>query len=418
MGTERLAPIWFMLILVISLLLRLLPVYFNPGLPPSTDAIHEYDPIATSLLSGRGFVNDAGFPDCDRGPGYPLFLAAIYSCFTRDFLLVRSVQAIVDSATVIIAMLLAERLFATRKTTVVAGLLTACYPLLIYSSNLVAVETLFLFFFLLTIYLLVSAYRSENRLLYVLSGITLACSALIRSTTLLFPVVIGLWLLTVAGLNRKNITGYMLLLAAFVITISPWTIRNYLVFDEFMPTTINGGLNFYVGSSLKYLTTTDKRFAVTKADYRKIYGENISTVTTRSPKKRDAAYWQAARLNYSNSWNNNPLDVLKLTVLKAGRFWYATDSGRYEKLNLVIQVPFAVLAFLGLLFALKRGDYPQEIWLLVMSILYFWGIFVVMFPLARYTVPILPILALFVALLFNTLPTTLTNCIRFRRISS
>jgi len=317
-------------IFLLSFLLRLLLIILHPNMPLSTDAIHDYDPIATNLLKGNGFVVGIGRPDSIRGPGYPLFLSAIYYMFGRSFIAVRFVQIIIDSITVVLTFILSWIVFARWDRAFIAGIILAIYPLSIYSSNLIAVENLFAFTFILSIIFFIMAVKADKIVLYFISGAFLSFTTMVRSTTLLFLIIMGTWLFLFVSIRKKYIYYFLFLCFGFIITLAPWTIRNYKVFHEFIPTVANGGNNFYAGSSIRYLIPLDARIPLKKQEIKGYSQEGIQNKEVSSPNELDAHYWRMGWFNYRNTWKDNPLNVLRLLLYKAARFWFATDSGRYQ----------------------------------------------------------------------------------------
>jgi 4-amino-4-deoxy-L-arabinose transferase-like glycosyltransferase len=379
-------------------LVRWSGVFLYPNLLPSPDAIYEYDPIAVNVLSGNGFVLGNGEPDSIRGPGYPLFLAAIFKTAGRSFLAVRLIQSLLDGVIAVLVVQMTWILWGNRRRAIIAGLILALYPFSVYSSNLVAIETLFCFMFFASVFFFIQGCRKESYGMFFVSGMLLAYSVLIRATSLLFPLAMGMWLFAFKGISKKNILSYACLLLAFAAILAPWSIRNYYVFDEFILASANGGTNFYFGSSLNFLKPDEERKQQSKIEeiFREMTGKGI-----KSPQKRDLYLWKLGWQNYKNAWIHNPLDVIKLGFFKTIRFWYATDSGRQEKVLFAIQIAFLLISVFGIRSAIQRKQNPAEIWLLVMSVLYYWLVFIVMFPLARYAIPVIPMLAIFASLNIN-----------------
>jgi hypothetical protein len=382
----------------VAVLVRGSGVLLYPNMLPAPDTTYEYDPIAVNVVSGNGFVLNSGEPDSIRGPGYPLFLAAIYKTIGRSYPAVRLIQSVLDGVTVVLVVHLTWILWGNWKRAIAAGSILSLYPFSVYFSNLVAVETLFCLIFFMSVFFFIKGCRKENLGMFVVSGMLLAYSVLIRSTSLLFPLAMGIWLFVFKGFSKKNMVGYACLLVAFAAVLLPWSIRNYCVFNEFIATTTNGGINFYLGSSLKYLRPREEGMQQVKIEdeLRKMADMGI-----RSPQKRDLYFRNLGWQNYKNAWLHNPLDVAKLVFYKAIRFWYATDTGRQEKIVFVIHIAFLLVSIFGISSAIKRKQCPAETWLLVMSVFYYWLIFTVMFPLARYTMPIIPMLAILTSLNFN-----------------
>src|SRR5262249_25518498 len=102
----------------------------------------EYLAVARSFLAGEGFsFTDPRFNDrvyAYRTPGYPLFLAACGG----NIRAARVAQALIDTATVLAAYLLASRGLPPAASTV-AALFVAFNPFLIYFCGLLLSETLF-----------------------------------------------------------------------------------------------------------------------------------------------------------------------------------------------------------------------------------------------------------------------------------
>jgi hypothetical protein len=399
MGIKSNLKILF-IVFFVAVMVRGAGVVLYPKLLPAPDVFYEYDPIATNILSGKGFVLahlvlPKDVPICDRGPGYPLFLAAIYRTVGRSFPAVRIIQSVLDGVTVVLVVQMAWMLWANWKRAIIAGLILSFYPLSIYSSNLVAVETVFGFVFFMSVFFFVKGCRKDNLGMYVISGMLLAYSVLIRSTSLSFPLVMGLWLFAFKGIRKRNVFGYACLLLGFAAILMPWSIRNYNVFNEFLLASTNGGTNFYLGSSLNYLKPDAEKMQQSR--YKSIIQETTGK-DIESPLERDRCYWKLGWRNYVNAWAHNPRDVIKLVFYKTMRFWYATDSGRQQKLLSAMQAALLLASIFGIWGASKRKQIPSEMWLLVLSVFYYWSIFIVMFPLARYTIPIIPMLAILASL--------------------
>jgi 4-amino-4-deoxy-L-arabinose transferase-like glycosyltransferase len=391
----------WLIIFSFGLFLRLLMIMLYPNMPVPPDTIFGYDPIANNLLAGNGFVQSIGHPDFIRGPGYPLFLSAVYLFFGHSYIFVRIIQSILDSLTLILTMLLCWLLFKNWPRTYFTGIIFSIYPLLIYSSNLVGVETLFCFCFILSVFNYILAVKTEKIVLFLISGIVLAFTSMVRSTPLLFPIIMGIWLFFSTDFDKKYIYYFVLFCCGFILTLTPWTIRNYLVFHEFIPTVANGGNNFQAGSSLKYLVPLKERMQVKNQESKEPVRQKLLSKQIIFPQKWDTQMWHIGWQNYIHAWERNHFEVAKLLLYKTARFWFATDSGKYQRIIFFIQIPFLILAITGLAFIIKEHCYVNELWLMVLSIAYFWAVFIVMFPLARYSVPLLPFLSIFVSGLFK-----------------
>ena len=86
----------------------------------------------------------------------------------------------------------------------------------------------------------------------LISGFWWGLSALTREISLLFMAPIAIWMfLYLPGKSRIKLffKCYGILLLSFCLTISPWIIRNYVIFKKFIPISTNGGINFYMGNN-------------------------------------------------------------------------------------------------------------------------------------------------------------------------
>ncbi|UCD57496.1 MAG: glycosyltransferase family 39 protein, partial [Candidatus Hydrogenedentota bacterium] len=84
----------------------------------------------------------------------------------------------------------------------------------------------------------------------VSSGILFGISGLLRGVILCFFPVALLWISTRRQIEpKKRLIFIILVTASTALTLSPWTIRNYVVFKSFVPIDTSFGENFWVGNN-------------------------------------------------------------------------------------------------------------------------------------------------------------------------
>lgn len=213
-------------------------------------------------------------PSLIRLPGYPLFLASVYSVFGHgNNGAVRMAQALIDTGTCALIGLLAfywQPDSRKKKASGIAALALAaiCPFTMIYVATILA-ETLTMFLLIAMFVAATLAIRSstmENTdkrrkklkivLLWLLTGLIGGLAVLMRPDAGLFVAAVGMTL-GVAGLwplvfgfgtttktkdpspktkavGRVLISGAMLSLG-FLLVLAPWTIRNWRVFHLFQP---------------------------------------------------------------------------------------------------------------------------------------------------------------------------------------
>jgi hypothetical protein len=88
-----------------------------------------------------------------------------------------------------------------------------------------------------------------------------------------------------------------------------------------------------------------------------------------------------------------PATVLELSVMKIARCWYATDSHRYERILMLLQLPFAALIAVGTVRAWRQRGASRDFALLVICLAgYFWLMSSLVLSILRYMVPAVALL--------------------------
>jgi 4-amino-4-deoxy-L-arabinose transferase-like glycosyltransferase len=167
------------------------------------------------------------------GPIYPILLAAVlWQNIIPDFDLGRFINALIDSLSVVLLMLIAFRLFGRREA-IVAGAIYILYLPFILQCGMISPDPLTICLVLLTLLMILRYYETEKRNFLFLAGAVLAILLLTRPTAaLLFAPFL-------AGLiydNRerlKEITRPIFLSAViFIIIILPWAIFASLYYER------------------------------------------------------------------------------------------------------------------------------------------------------------------------------------------
>ncbi len=252
------------LILLLGTALRLWLWWRTPVHQPANDEV-EYLAVAHDLLAGRGWR----FYDTYhwlRAPLYPLWLAASLWLTGGERGLSALPNIALSSFTVYLYYLLGREVVGagrTEQTEVAqaerAGLLVGgCAAILLTLATFASLwmaETLFTALFVCALLLLLRATRPRplrsRALLVVSGGVALGLAILTRSLPLTTVPVVGLWL---ASVLRQSMEGQvvqrtrlaLLLAVSFVLatllTIAPWTWRNYQAYGAFIA--VETGLSY------------------------------------------------------------------------------------------------------------------------------------------------------------------------------
>ena len=90
----------------------------------------------------------------------------------------------------------------------------------------------------------------------------------------------------------------------------------------------------------------------------------------------------------------DPGALLRLYVLKAVRTWYLSDSGRWDRVIVVLHAPWWLGAVAGLGLWFRRRWKDPALWLVALVLVYMWGVSASVSGLARYMAPVYGLLGL------------------------
>ncbi len=201
------------------------------------DTAH-YDQAARSILQGEGFGSSLHFyqeySDYCLEPVYPLFLAGIYVVFGVHLWAVRLVQVLLSVLQIWMTYRIATQW--SRRIGIAAVVFSALYPFFIYFTGLVYVTQLVTLFVIFTVYALIR-YRQQPGLKWLLlSGIAMGVTVVTKPVLTPAIVFLVLWILLTPPLPRLQRIGHAILFGvAILLCMTPWTLRNYRVYETFAP---------------------------------------------------------------------------------------------------------------------------------------------------------------------------------------
>lgn len=227
--------VFICLIMLLALLTRLYYIYAYPSVRLSHDEIG-YHRMAMQFLH-KGFLGYySEKPDAFVTPGYPLFLAAVYwmaAFFNAPPLItIRVVQVIISVGSVFLVYLIAEKSGLPR-VGIIAAIISAVYLPSFMANNRVLTEVVFTSLLLGYILSLITAFEKLRIGWHILAGVIMAVAVLVRPTVIIFFPVPYLVQFTICK-NFRYLTGLMIATAALCLVMTPWWVRNYLVFDKFI----------------------------------------------------------------------------------------------------------------------------------------------------------------------------------------
>lgn len=190
-----------------------------------------YDGLARSVAAGEGYSIGGDHREYTRiAPAFPVFLAGLYLLFGLDVQIVGLANAVVGSLTCLVVYALGRK-FLARWAAALAGFATAAYWEFLFWTPFVLKETLALSLFSGALLLIWKSMERGSRRVALLGGAALGLASLARYPHLVFlPFLVGALM---ASPDRKKLRILILpLVVGTVLTLTPWLIRNYIVFGE------------------------------------------------------------------------------------------------------------------------------------------------------------------------------------------
>ena len=269
-------------IFAVALIIRLNPIIRTPemirsGFGPFGDT-HFYHRTAYNLYKGNGFsatYDDRAYglsrenenltfePTAIRGPVYTFFISTIYKLlgnekdmespikWRKNLDKVRIVQCIMDASICffvffIVRLICPSSLFPAFLASI---LYCFCFYSIFFARALLS-ESITTFILTCLVFFCLLSLKSTRKLWWLITGVFLGLVVLSRFEYSLFVPVLTSYIYFV---NRKfpaaALQKCIFLIVGTMIIVSPWTLRNYLVFKKFIPVSAGSlGYNLWQGT--------------------------------------------------------------------------------------------------------------------------------------------------------------------------
>jgi 4-amino-4-deoxy-L-arabinose transferase-like glycosyltransferase len=241
---------WIWAVVLVAFVVRLAVVVATPHFVAVTDA-SEFDYDAVSLVHHGALPSSGltarGGPTAFRPPLFPLALAGVYKVVGTGsaksrWEAGRILEAVLGAVAVGLICLIALRLWGLR-VGIAAGALAAVYPPLVLAGSSLLSESLFIPLELGAVLSALVHRDSPHRWRWaVASGVLAGLAALTRGNgiALALPLIFLVWSERPRR-TWRSLRAPAAMLAACVLTIAPWTIRNQIVLHQFVPVTTETG---------------------------------------------------------------------------------------------------------------------------------------------------------------------------------
>lgn len=235
---------WLFVLIAAVAIPRLIWIASMPTIPFTDMAM--YDTFAMRIARGYGYTQSDGTPTAFWPAGYSFFLAGTYRLFGHHHLPVKLIQVGLALATCWGIYALA--LPFSKRVARPAALVVALWPSLIGMVDILASENLFLPLFAGAALLFGRMALARPHSCPIFAGVMLGAAVLVR------PLGAGVAACALAfwacQRSRARWAGWYIALAVAmaVLVVSPWTVRNFLVWRSFVPVSTNLGEMLWTGN--------------------------------------------------------------------------------------------------------------------------------------------------------------------------
>ena len=364
------------LIATLGLVCRAVAVV-HPVADPADDS-HAYYALAKSLYEegsygGPEFHSEAS---SDWSPGAPWLYAGLFVVTggPREGS-IRILEALMGVGTILVIFFLGWRL-GGRWPALLGALGVAIYPPFIHSVGEIMSEPPAMLSLPAAILAFLWAWdrtaagddgRRGSPWAWLLPGFLFGVTAMFRPE---YTLVAGAFVVFAAARWawerewRLGTAAVGLMLVALLLPIVPWTIRNFVVFERFVPISTGSGKALYVGT----FYPADGEYARVKAIlYQRETGEYLAPDSQalnevnpthlfnkvwkeRFPElERDSALGKIGKENFSKYFGEHPVGYAEMTVRKVGRMWSSgVGSFMSTTFGRAIQIVLVLLGVAGL----------------------------------------------------------------------
>jgi 4-amino-4-deoxy-L-arabinose transferase-like glycosyltransferase len=263
--------------------------------------------------------------------------------------------------------------------------------------------------FILSIYRAVRGNRWQD---YLISGLVLGFTALVRSTPILFPVFFLLFVLYFDSRRVKKLILFRnitILVLATLAVLSPWIVRNYSLTGKFVPTASVVGVSAQAGQYInEHLFEGKPWWLLDRAASRerdKVAG-NLGLPFEDGPGGYYQTFYKSIdEIRFSqylmgdviNKYKQSPALLVRCLGQNVINFWVAGKTWLATGLNTILQLPYLVFAVIGSIHCYRNGR-AKAVSLLLLFIGYFVAVHVPILAQARYSIPLMPLVSILSAL--------------------
>lgn len=342
-----------------------------------------YNHAATLLIALHRYTYWSWGPAAQVTPGYPIFLMFAYRLamlFTTNHAtemhVAQTLQHLIAAFTVVI-LYYVMRFRLPVWASLVGAILWMIYPPVIYGTDQLLTETLYVFFLVLFTWSFLYALREQTIRSYIFAGLLLGLMTLVRPSVLplVFAPVILLFQRQTLSAIRTHLIHWLSYVVMFALTMLPWWIRNLVAMHQWILTDLDSANPLLYGSDPNFQNDP-----------------NLSKGLTQ-PEQKTLAIHRIHEGFHTHPWSYLKWYTIDKIQLLFGTPWYdpvlANNAGpltRFMYAFAHIHIGWAILGAIGLLIC---AWIPYFRWISALVLLLV-VVQLPFIPINRYVFPLMP----------------------------
>lgn len=392
------------IIVVVAFLIRIAVIIVHvrnaPPLPNGHLQIgFEVGRVAQSIAEGHGFSSplnvDSG-PTAWFTPVYPYILAGVFKIFgvftNKSYMAILAFNSFFSALTCIPIWMIGNRLFSRSTAAASAWMWAFLQTAIFFPTTWVWDTSLLAFVMALLIWATYAVRESSRTRSWVGYGALWAFAILTNPSVLALLPFFLMWL-AIGASSRAVRWKSLLAISALVMFagVTPWFIRNYLVFDKVMLRS-NFGLEFYLGNNAQVPDSWTWWLHPNDNAQERVKYLQMGEIPYMAGKQHEA--FEFIR--------THPLDFARFTFHRFADTWFGTwepplevirNGGWFAGGTIVWNCLFALFTFGGLWLANRM--FGAEVFPLAISVIVFPVVYYISHSSLRYRHPIDPVMVIY-----------------------
>ena len=309
---------WLLVVILGGLALRV--VYITAVQPVQLSDMESYWNAAIRLLEEGRYYYPTPLGDLMawRPPGYPFLLYILIAVFGKAPWIPWLINGMCFAVTILSTSALARQIGLTNRSALITAVILACWPGAIAGFGMAATEWLSLALFTAGFWAFLKSQCMETSPgartgFAILVGLMTGVGVLVRPSLLFVPLIWIMYSLSSRQNFSRSLIATTIALVVTVMVIAPWTVRNAVVLDAFVPVSTNGGSVFYRANN-----------PLASGGFATVGARDIDAL------KENEVEWNRTGFQWGLQWiKENPTDFLVLAVKKQAILLGSDDTWIY-----------------------------------------------------------------------------------------